>query len=440
MRDQHGVAVERDVTVLGANGGRRLSVMAETMHGSEVLAIAADIRRLMAGGTPVCNLTVGDFSPTQFRIPEMLETAIAGALARGETNYPPSDGLPVLKEAIQGYYKRWLGLEYPLDSILVMGGSRPGIFCTYATLVDPDDIIVYPVPSWNNNHYSHITRGVGRPVVCREEDAFLPTRDLLSGPVRTARLLALNSPLNPTGTAFTAETLTAICDLVLEENTRRKRAGTRPLFMLYDQVYWILTFGSTQHVNPVSLRPEMREYTIFVDGISKAFAATGIRVGWTVAPEDITERMSGYLGHVGAWAPRAEQVATAALLNADDEVARFTADMKSRVQQRLQVLYDGLVQLRAKGLPVNTIAPMGAIYLSMQLSAIGKRTRSGEVLKTNEDLRQFLLKEAHLAAVPFQAFGSHENTGWFRLSVGAVSVEQLSAALDRLAKVLPTLM
>ncbi|CAA9369378.1 MAG: Aspartate aminotransferase, partial [uncultured Gemmatimonadetes bacterium] len=273
----------------------RVSAMAAGLVGSEILKIAGDVRAMVAQGETICNLTVGDFSPAEFRIPGYLEREIVQALGAGETNYPPSDGVMPLRKAVADFFQRWLGLEYGVDSVLVTGGSRPGIYSVYSTLVDPGDVVVYPVPSWNNNHYVHLTGARGLPVTCRAEDAFLPTRALLEDAVRGARLLALNSPLNPCGTAFTAEALGAICDLVLEENARRG-PDERPLYVMYDQVYWMLTFGETMHVNPVTLRPAMAAYTVFVDGISKSFAATGVRVGWTVGPADVTQRMASVLG------------------------------------------------------------------------------------------------------------------------------------------------
>ncbi|HEY0016219.1 MAG TPA: aminotransferase class I/II-fold pyridoxal phosphate-dependent enzyme [Longimicrobium sp.] len=417
---------------------RRVSTMAGGLVGSEILKIAADIRAMVAGGTQVCNLTVGDFSPAQFRIPPMLEREIVDALQKGETNYPPSEGVPTLRKAVGDFYRQWLGLDYPVESILVTGGSRPGIYSVYTALVDPADTVIYPVPSWNNNHYVHMSGAVGIPVVCRAEDAFLPTRALLEPHVRGARLLSLNSPLNPSGTAFTAEALGEICDLVLEENARRG-PDERPLYVMYDQVYWMLTFDGTTHVNPVSLRPGMRDYTVFVDGISKAFAATGVRVGWTVGPEDVTKRMMSVLGHVGAWAPRAEQIATARVLEATDAIREYHAGMTAQVQARLHALYDGVQALGASGYPVEAIPPMGAIYLSVRFFLHGWRTPAGAELRTNDDIRNYLLDSAGLGVVAFQAFGMMEDTGWFRLSVGAVSMDEIKTTFARLGPALEAL-
>ena len=416
----------------------RISTPVRTLEGSAILKIAGEIRERIAAGERVCNLTVGDFDPRQFRIPALLEQGISQALARGETNYPPGLGLPALREAVVSYYERSLGLRYPVDSVLVTSGSRPGVYGVYCTVVDPGDRVVYPAPTWNNNYYCHMVGAVADPVATTAEESFMPSAELLAPHLRGARLLALNSPLNPCGTAFTAESLGAICDLVLEENARRGKAE-RPLYVMYDQVYWQLTFGDTVHVDPVSLRPEMARYTLLVDGISKAFAATGVRVGWVVGPTDVIAAMNGFLSHVGTWAPRAEQVATAALLLHEDAIADFRANLIAGVQARLDALYHGIIALRDAGHAVEAIAPQGAIYLSARFNLYGKTTPDGTVLRTSEDIRGWLLRSSGLAVVPFHAFGAEGESGWCRLSVGAASLEEIGGALPRLGEALAQL-
>ncbi|HET7294259.1 MAG TPA: aminotransferase class I/II-fold pyridoxal phosphate-dependent enzyme [Vicinamibacteria bacterium] len=406
--------------------------------GSEILRIAAEIRALQAAGRPVLDLTVGDFSPAHFPLAERLREAIHAAVDCGETNYPPASGVPALREAIRKLYARELGLEYGVDSVIVTGGARPGIYGAYRTLCDPGDRVVYPVPSWNNNHYCHMVGALGVPVACRAEDRFLPTRSALGAALPGARLLSLNSPLNPTGTALDAATLGAVCDAILEENRNRDREGARPLYLLYDQVYWMLRFSGTPHVTPPKLRPEMARYTLFVDGVSKGFAATGLRVGWAVGPADIVARLSAVLGHVGAWAPRAEQVATAAVLEDAAGVAAFHAGYLRKLQARLERLHRGLQEFRAGGLPVDSLAPQGAIYLAARIHPFGRRSPAGE-LRTNEDVRRYLLDAAGLAVVPFQAFGVTADDGWCRLSVGAVGEREIDEALPRLAAALRAL-
>jgi aspartate aminotransferase len=409
----------------------RAAPRAGSLKGSEILRIATEIRARVAAGEKICNLTVGDFAPSQFRVPRLLEEGTIEALKNGETNYPPGVGMPVLRESVRRFYENALGLSYPLESVLITTGSRPGGYGTYLTLVGEGERVIYGVPSWNNNYYSHMVGAEAVQLECSAADSFLPTRAALEPVIRGARMIALNSPLNPTGTAFTAESLGAICDLVLEENARRSEAEG-PLYVLYDHVYWQLTFGDVEHVNPVSLRPEMAPYTILIDGISKAFAATGMRVGWVLGPAPAIKVMENALTHVGTWAPRAEQIATAQLLDSPDDVAAFRGSLIAGVQQRLQLLHGAIQEFKAAGHPVDAAEPMGAIYLSARFDLRGRVARNGGRLTTHDDVRRWLLEEAGMAVVPFDAFGSSTDEGWFRLSVGAVSVADIQGALPRL--------
>lgn len=408
-----------------------LSRLADGVVGSEILRIAAQVRALVAAGTPVCNLTVGDFNPAYFPIPDALLTGTRDALAAGQTNYPPSDGVPQLREAIVRFYERELGLRYPVESVLVAGGARPLLYAAYRALLDPGDVAVYSVPSWNNNHYAYLSgaRGVELPV--HADTNFFPTPEMIAPHIHHARLIFLNSPLNPTGTAISRAALTNIATMIVEENGRRARSGERPAYLLFDQIYWMLTFGETRHDTPVELVPEIAPYTLLLDGISKAFAATGLRVGWGVMPPRVRQRMADILGHIGAWAPKAEQMATAALLDQPAVIAAFHATMKRALAARLDALHAGFAAMRADGFPVEAIEPQGAIYLSARFNILDRTVR-GRLLRSNEDIRQLLLDEAGLAVVPFQAFGLREETGWCRLSVGAVSLEEITAAFTRL--------
>ena len=340
---------------------------------------------------------------------------------------------------MQAYYRRELGLSYPLESILITGGARPVIDSIYRSLIDPGDRVVYPLPSWNNNHYVHMVGATGVPVACSSANRFLPTAGELAPYLGGARLVCLNSPLNPTGTAIAPDELSRICDAILAENQRRDGMGERPLFLMYDQIYWPLCVGDTKHVTPPELAPEMAKYTLFVDGISKAYAATGLRVGWAVGPADVIGRMAAIVGHMGAWAPRPEQVATAAFLSDVTSQEQFRRVFVPAIQRRLDALYRGLEGMRAKGLPVEALSPQGAIYLSARIAPFGKKTPSGTRLTTNEDVRLWMLATAQIGVVPFQAFGVPEESGWFRLSVGAASEEAIAAALPRLEAALTQL-
>ena len=416
---------------------RQSSLLAEGLIGSPILKIAAEVRTLAAQGAKICNLTVGDFAPSEFPVPALLTRELVAAVQRGETNYPPSAGMPQLRKAVVAFSEKRLGLKVEQDQVLIASGSRPLIYAAYRIIADPGERVVFPVPSWNNAHYCQMTGAVPVPVACDATTGFLPTARALAGKLRDARMLVINSPVNPTGTVIEEEQLAGICDMVLEENARRGSAD-RPLYLLYDQVYWMLTFG-VPHVHPVALRPEMAPFTVYIDGISKSFAATGLRVGWGIGPTGIMQQMSDLLTHVGAWAPRPEQIATAALLGDDAEIDSFHERMKGEVSKRLNALSEGIGALQREGFPVATEIPSGAIYLSARFQLHGKQTAEGTVLRTDEDVRSYLLRQAGLAAVPFSSFGQPEGGGWFRLSVGAVSLAEVNELMPRVREALQRL-
>ena len=297
---------------------------------------------------------------------------------------------------------------------------------------------MFGVPSWNNDYYCDLIGAEAVTVDCDASTSFMPTRAALRRTLRDARLLAFNSPLNPTGTVFDADTLRDICHVVLEENARRG-AGERPLFMMYDQVYWMLTMGDVTHVDPLTLCPEIAPYVVYVDAISKAFASTGLRVGWAVGPADVIKTMSDIVGHVGAWAPRPEQVATARFLGMVPALDRYVANMRHEVGARLDAVYAALTTLRSSGLAVDCVRPEGAIYLSAQFALHGRRAPDGRTLSSDGDIRRYLLTDAGVAVVPFNAFGGRGDRGWFRLSVGAVSVAQITESIGRLEQALRAL-
>ncbi|MCC9135886.1 pyridoxal phosphate-dependent aminotransferase [Pontibacter silvestris] len=412
--------------------------MAQTLIGSEIIKLAGEVNSMIARGEQICNLTIGDFDSSIYPIPEELKEEITKAYAQGHTNYPPANGVAVLRQAVAAFIKERLGLEYPENDILVAGGSRPLIYSAYMAIVDPGDRVVFPTPSWNNNHYCHLSGA--RPVVVptKPEHKFMPTAADVAPLLKGATLLALCSPLNPTGTVFSKEDLEAICDLVLEENKSRA-AGEKPLYILYDQIYWMLTFGETEHFNPVSLRPELKDYVIFIDGISKCFAATGVRVGYGYGPSVVMDKMKTLVGHMGAWAPKAEQIATAKYIGQGEQVNSFMTGFKQKVQQSLDVLYKGFKDLKSEGYAVDAVEPMGAIYLSVQMDLARKTTAEGKVLETSQDIAYYILEKAKLAVVPFSAFGTAKSLNWFRLSVGGASLEAIQASLERLREALQKL-
>lgn len=424
--------------VTSTNRELQVSKLAEYIIGSEIIKLAGEVNEKIKQGEKIYNLTIGDFNPKQFPIPAELKQMIVDEYFADQTNYPAADGMLELRNAVSKLLKERGGLDYKNDEILIAGGARPVIYSIFRTLVDANDTVIFAVPSWNNNHYTYLNNA--KPVIIQAtpENNFMPKAKDIKPFIQEASLLALCSPQNPTGTVFSKEDLEEICDMVLAENLRRG-SDVKPLYVMYDQIYWALTHGNTKHYDPVSLRPEMRQYTVFVDGISKSLAATGVRVGWSMGPKKIIDKMKAVLTHVGAWAPKAEQLATAKYLDNLSLYDAFILIQKEKISARLDGFYKGFMQLKNEGYGVHAITPQAAIYLTIQFNLKGKKTAEGKVLENTADITRYILDEGKMAVVPFYAFGADKDSTWYRLSVGTCSMDDVSGAIESLRNALKKL-
>lgn len=409
---------------------KKLSTLAETLVASEIVRLGATIKEKIKAGNNIYNYTIGDFDSAVFPIPKLLEQYIADAYKEGYTTYPAAPGEADLRRAVANFVSKKSGISLTENEVLISNGGRPLIYAAYRILLDEGDKVIYPIPSWNNNHYTNFNNAEHITIQCSKENNFMPTAEQIAPFIKDATLLSLCSPLNPTGTVFTKETLEAICDLVIEENKRRG-PEEKKLFVLYDQIYWMLTYGDTVHHSPVSVRSAMKDYTIYIDGISKAFAATGVRVGWAIGPEYIIDKMKSLNSHIGSWAPMAEQKAVAKFLSNEEDVDKFLLPFKTKIAERLEKFYNGFNRLREKGYAVDAVPPQAAIYLTVQLNLTGKKTETGEVLDTQSDVTAYILNDAQIALVPFSSFGADKNNSWYRLSVGTCKVEDIESVMTK---------
>lgn len=405
----------------------QLSHLAESLIGSEIVRLGNEIKDKIRQGSKIYNFTIGDFDSKIFPIPQELERGIIDAYREGYTNYPPAEGILELRESVGKFIGQREDIHYGPAEILIASGGRPLIYALYRSIVDKGEKVIYAVPSWNNNHYVHFVEGEHVKIDTTPEQQFMPTAAQIRPYLKDATLLALCSPQNPTGTTFSKAELQAICDDVAGENARRG-PDRKQLFLLYDQMYWTLTYGKTEHYNPVSLRPELKNCTIFIDGISKVFASTGLRVGWAFGPAPVIAKMKAILSHMGAWAPMAEQRATAGYLLQTEAIDRYLRHFKAELEERLTRIYDGFMELKNQGYAVDAVAPQAAIYLTICFNLKGKRTPAGKVLATQEDVTAYILDAAGLAVVPFSAFGA-KDAPWYRLSVGTCIKEEIPEML-----------
>jgi aspartate aminotransferase len=409
----------------------KLSHLAGTLIGSEIVKLGNAISERIRNGEKIYNFTIGDFDPNVFPIPKELEDLIVESYQEKNTSYPAAEGVLDLRKSVSTFIKEWEGIDYAPNEIQIASGGRPLIYTVFKAIVDKGDKVIYGVPSWNNNHYVHMTDGEHCVIDCAAENDFMPTPEDIKKNIKGATLICICTPQNPTGTTLSKKALAEICDLIIEENKQRSD-DEKKLYLMFDQMYWTLTFGSTVHYNPISLRPDMKPYTIFVDGISKVFAATGVRVGWAMGPEAVIVKMKAILSHLGAWAPMAEQKAVAKYLLQKDAIASYLIHFKAEIEERLRNIHAGFIALKEKGYSVDSVTPQAAIYLTIKIDLVGKTTADGQTLATQPDVTSYILGEAKLAVVPFSAFGAGSKNAWYRLSVGTSKKEEIGEMLNKL--------
>jgi aspartate aminotransferase len=416
----------------------QLSKIAQAIQISPIPVFAAEVDKRKKAGERLVNLTVGDFDPSIYPIAKELRDEIITAYKEGHTNYPGAVGVEQLRVEISRLLKDRAGIEYDPSNILIASGSRPLILAAYMALVDPGEKVLFPVPSWNNDYYTHLVGAEAILLHTEAKHGFMPTPEVIKPHIQEATLLSLCSPLNPTGTVMSADQTREICEMVVAENQRRGETQ-KPLRIMMDQVYWQLTYDGQVAVNPVSICPDIRDHIIFIDGLSKAYAATGLRVGWGFGPTPLIKKMRAIVAHMGAWAPKAEQVATGRYM-AQHQVADANLDnFRARLHQSLARLYEGIMALQADGYPVDAINPQASIYLSVRLDLIGATKTDGSRLETADEVHKFILEEAKTAILPFSYFGSGEHQNWYRLSVGACSLTDIEYSLEQLKASLASL-
>jgi len=406
----------------------KLSNIGNNIVGSEIIKISQQIKEI-AKTKPVSNLTIGDFNSKLWPIPSKLRKHIQDAYEWDLTNYPNSQGELELRESVSKHIKHQFNVDYSPEEILVGGGVRPLIYTVYKATVNQNDEVIYPVPSWNNNHYCFLHGAVKQEIECTPENSFFPTVEDIDNRIDDkTSLICICSPQNPTGRVINPEVLKGICELIVTENKfRASQVGSRPLYLFFDQIYSDITKEGL-FVHPLTLCPEIRDYLICADGISKSLNATGIRVGWLFGPKDVIGKMTEILSHIGAWAPKPEQRALDTYIREDYEDYISHINYVTKEYEHISDKICGkLEELKNKGLRVDYQKPDGGIYISVYLGYVHSFT-------STEDYISFLINTCGLGIVPFEYFGSKNNKGWFRISIGNVADTNLDFILETIEK------
>jgi len=402
----------------------KLSEIGNNIIGSEIIKISQQIKEI-SKTKPVVNLTIGDFNSKVWPIPSSLREDIIDCYREDLTNYPNSQGEINLRESVSKHIKHQFDIDYSPEEILIGGGVRPLIYTVYKAIVNPNDEVIYPVPSWNNNHYCFLHGAIKQEIECKPENSFFPTaKDIDNRIDKNTSLICICSPQNPTGRVINPEVLKSICDLVVNENRiRESQVGSRPLYLFFDQIYSDLTRFET-FVHPLTLCPEIKDYLICADGISKSLNATGIRVGWLFGPKEVIGKMTEILSHIGAWAPKPEQHAVSRFIdNSYNEYLNHIQYVRNEYENITFKICNKFDELKEKGFRVDSQTPEGGIYVSIYLDYVHS-------FGSTEDYISFLINECGLGIVPFEYFGSKQNKGWFRLSIGNICDLNLTKIID----------
>ena len=365
-------------------------------------------RALEAQGRTIVHLEIGE---PDFDTPSHIVEAGAEALREGFTHYCPAPGLPELREAAGEFFGRTGRPGYEADRIVVTPGAKPIMFFTILSLCDEGDEVMYPDPGFPM--YQSITAFAGAkpvPIPLREENGFrIDPQEAASLVTDRTRLLILNSPHNPSGSALTQEDTEALARLALEQD----------LLVLSDEMYWAIRYGG-EHVSIANI-DGMRDRTILLDGCSKTFAMTGWRLGFAALPPALVEPVTRLvINSVSCTATFVQRAALAALTGPWEPIE----EMVKEFHKRRDVIVEGL-----NGLPgVSCLEPDGAFYVFPNVKDIGK---------SSEEVATFLLNEAGVACLSGTAFGP-SGQGYLRFSY-ANSVEALKQALDAIEASLPKL-
>lgn len=409
----------------------KLSNYGEKIVGSEIIKISQVIKAKQAEGKDILNYTIGDFNSKLNPIPNKLKEYITQFYDEDYTNYPLSSGEIILRNRISEHLLRKHDINYSSSEVLVGAGVRPLIYTIFKTLVDKGDMVVYPVPSWNNNHYSFLHDALKVEIECKPENNFFFTKEDLIPYIKQATLICICTPQNPTGCVMDKDALKEICDMIVDENNKRKEIGKKPCYLFFDQIYSELIYD-VEYVHPLILNPGLKDYMVCCDGVSKTLCATGVRVGWTFGPETIIKQMTEIFSHIGAWAPKAEQTAVASLLNNVDSYDKFINEKTIQYKKITGAIYNTFQKLKTDGYDVDCIKPQGGIYLSIRIGYSSK-------FSTMEEFLDFIIDKCGLAIVPFKFFGSKENGDWFRLSIGYVDINDLSKVMSIIENTITTL-
>lgn len=389
-----------------------LSRKAMNISASVTLAITAKANKMKSQGIDVVSFGAGE---PDFNTPEHIQEAAINAIRKGFTKYTAASGIQELKEGICAKLKKDNGIEYNPSQIVISNGAKHSIYNTLSAICNPGDEVIIPVPYWVS--YPELVKLVDAVPVfvdTTEEGGFKYTvSSLLSAINEKTKAIILNSPNNPTGTIYTRDELEKIAEIAVEKD----------ILIISDEIYEKLIYDGAKHVSIASINDEIKKRTIVINGMSKAYAMTGWRIGYAAGEANIIKMMSNIQSHATSNPNSIAQYASVEALNGSQEEIE---KMKAEFEKRRNYMVG-----KVNSIPgISCRKPEGAFYVMVNISKIKGRTINCKVINDSLSLCDFLLDEARVAAVPGSAFGADD---YIRLSY-ATSLENIMEGLDRIEK------
>ncbi len=393
----------------------KLSSAIQSLKPSATIAAAAKAKELKNKGVKVYEFTLGE---PDFTTPQHIQDAAIAAMKAGHTHYTPSGGIADLKQAICAAYERDHGLQYQPNEVLVSNGAKHSIHNLLTAACEPGDEVIIPTPYWVS--YSALVELTGATPVfvdTTEASGFSMSAEQFADAITDkTRLMMLNNPCNPTGAAYSVEALEAIAKVAVERN----------VLVMSDEIYEKLIYEGSQFRSLPTLREGMRDLTVVISGVSKAYAMTGWRIGWAMGPAELIKAMDKLQSQETSNPCSISQYAAIAALEGQqecvEEMRKEFAVRREYVLKRLNALPD-----------VSFAEPGGAFYAFFNVAKhFGRPLGGGKTVDNSSDFCTALLEEAHVALVTGDAFGA---PGYVRLSF-ATDIKTLEAGFDRLEKFL----
>ena len=390
---------------------KNISNKLKSIQPSVTLAITAKAKSLKAQGIDIIGFGAGE---PDFRTPKHIRDAAINAIENESIGYTAASGMESLKKAICDKLKRDNKLEYTQDQIVVSNGAKHSLFNTLSAICNPGDEVIVPNPYWVS--YPELVRLVdAKPVFveCPEKAEFKYTVEALEAAITDkTKAIILNTPNNPTGTAYKEEDLRAIADLAVKHN----------IYVISDEIYEKLLYEGT-HTSIASFNEDIKDLTIVVNGVAKAYAMTGWRIGYTACNKEIAKAMSNFQSHATSNPNTIAQYATIEALNGTEETLN---EMIKAFKERRDFMVEKINSIEN----LSCLKPQGAFYVMVNISKLIGKTINGKVINNSIDFADYLLDDAKVAVVPGIGFG---NDNYIRLSY-ATSLDNIKEGLDRIEK------